>query len=469
MNAQLGTVIWSTVIWSTLVRSTVNRNTVNRNTVSRNTVSRDIEHADSSDRTRGAFAPASSGRGRRGVAVALLVTIALALIPLGGVAAAQDEEVDTAGFPRRGAIQGNRVNIRSGPSTNHVSFAQLADRTAVALTGRRGEWLRFALPPSVPVWISEKYVSPNADGSLRVDGNRVRVRAQPNTKQNPIGLLETGARLRPTGRRDATDTEYGPWLEVAAPLTADGWVHQDYVAVEAAIAPDSLARFYEGVPVPTASSGRGDLARGEARPASAGEGAGSAEPAGERPEFRLPAVGREPFIELYERIRAENAKPPIEWQFEPIAAELRGLATRSEDQIVVDTANEWLAIIEDYWVPTQRRMVALEREKEAARRAREAAEAKEREIEKRPGERIARREKDFLAVGWVDLLGKYRKADGTHRLLKGNQLVFYLRSETLNLDDYVNKRVGISGVIQEQPPSAGAQLILVTGIQVLSD
>jgi hypothetical protein len=39
----------------------------------------------------------------------------------------------------------------------------------------------------------------------------------------------------------------------------------------------------------------------------------------------------------------------------------------------------------------------------------------------------------------------------------------------LNLDEYVNMRVGISGVIQEQPPSAGAQLILVTGIQVLSD
>jgi len=361
------------------------------------------------------------------------------------------------------------VNVRSGPSTNHVSFAQLGDRTAIALTGRRGEWLRFALPPSIPVWISEKYVSREADGSARVNGNQVRLRTQPNTKQNPIGLLQNGTPLRPTGRRDATDTEHGPWIEVAAPLSADGWVHQDYVAVEAAISPDSVARFYDGVPTPSATRERGDVAAGVPRPAAAGQGSAGGEPPGERPEFRLPAVGREPFIDLYERIRVENAKPPIDWQFEPIIAELRGLATRSEDQIVVDTAKDWLAIIEDYWVPTQRRLVALEREKEAARRAREAAEAKEREIEKRPGERVARREKDFLAVGWVDQLGKYRKADGSHRLLKGNQLVFYLRSDTLNLDEYVNKRVGISGVIQEQPPGAGAQLILVTGIQVLSD
>ena len=132
-------------------------------------------------------------------------------------------------------------------------------------------------------------------------------------------------------------------------------------------------------------------------------------------------------------------------------------------------AKEWIAIVEDYWVPTQRRMVALEREKEAARKAREAAEAKERQDEKRPGQGSTRRDKKYLAVGWVDQLGKYRKVDGTHRLLRGNRLAFYLKSEQLKLDDYVNKRVGISGVIQEQPPSAGAQLIHVTGIQVLSD
>jgi hypothetical protein len=174
-------------------------------------------------------------------------------------------------------------------------------------------------------------------------------------------------------------------------------------------------------------------------------------------------------VVLYERIRAENEKPPIEWQFDPILADLRTLAARSEDQIVVETARDWAEIVEEHWVATQRRLVALEREKEEARRAREAAEAKEREIEQRPGESSTRRDRQFLAVGWVDVLGKYRKVEGTHRLLKGNQLVFYLKSEQLNLDDYVNKRVGISGVIQEQPPSAGAQLILVTGIQVLSD
>ncbi|MGA1781145.1 MAG: hypothetical protein ACO4CW_12510, partial [Planctomycetota bacterium] len=104
-----------------------------------------------------------------------------------------------------------------------------------------------------------------------------------------------------------------------------------------------------------------------------------------------------------------------------------------------------------------------------ADRAQQEAQAKEEEsrLEKPPIP--TPRENDFSAVGWVATLGKFRKVDGTHRLLNGNRLLFYLKSEQLKLDDYVDKRVGIRGVIQDQPPSAGAQLILVTSITVLSD
>ncbi len=414
---------------------------------------------------------------RRGVLAGLTLLVTL-ISPLGNAAVAQsDGSVDTAGFPRRATIRGNQVNIRTGASTNHVSFTRLPNATLVAATGRNGEWIRLALPPAVPAWISQRYVLGQADGTTRVNGNRVRLRAYPNTKHTPIGLLEHGALLRPTGKIDAADLEYGPWVEIAAPISAEGWVHQDYLALETTIVSSDLARIYEGAPGPGPSNtgrgssrtGDGELAGASPNPASVGAGGGTPEPAIERPEFRMPRVGREPFVAIYEKIRAENAKPPIDWKFEPILTDLRRLATRSEDLVVVDTAKDWIGIVEEHWVPTQRRMLALEQEKEAARQAREAAEANEREIEKRPGQNSTRRDKEFLAIGWVDSLGKYRKVDGTHRLLKGNRLVFYLKSEQLKLDDYVNKRVGISGVIHEQPPSAGAQLILVTAIQVLSD
>jgi len=183
----------------------------------------------------------------------------------------------------------------------------------------------------------------------------------------------------------------------------------------------------------------------------------------------FPVAGREPLVAIYEQLRKEQSKIPSEWNFALILKELRLLSIGTEDLVVAAAAKQWIQVIESEWVPVQRRMAALEIEKAEARRLREIAEANEQKFEEKPVQDANRQDKRFVAVGWVATLGKYRKVDGTHRLLKGNQLMFYLKSEQLKLDDYVNKRVGISGVIQEQPPSAGAQLIHVTGIEVLSD
>jgi lipopolysaccharide export system protein LptA len=52
--------------------------------------------------------------------------------------------------------------------------------------------------------------------------------------------------------------------------------------------------------------------------------------------------------------------------------------------------------------------------------------------------------------------------------MKGNQLLYHLDGGKLNLDQYVNKRVGIVGTVEEQDPSTGARLIRIKGIEVLS-
>ena len=52
--------------------------------------------------------------------------------------------------------------------------------------------------------------------------------------------------------------------------------------------------------------------------------------------------------------------------------------------------------------------------------------------------------------------------------MKGNQLLYYLNGEKMNLDQYVNKRVGIVGTIKEQDPESGARLLEVQKIEILS-
>ena len=378
------------------------------------------------------------------------------------------------GFPKAAQINGNRVNVRTGPSTNHFPLTQLPHQTRVVATASQGEWVRFALPPSVTLWISQNYVQATEDGRLRVNGNQIQIRARPNTTYTPVGKIQLGNILIPTGVVDDTDRTRGPWVAIEAPPQASGWIHREFIEVGSALNSQQVARFY---PRTTRGPGRqepsagGEISSSGPKPAIGRGEAGFVDAASgpKGPELPFPVAGREPLVAIYEQLRKEQSKIPSEWNFALILKELRLLSIGTEDLVVAAAAKQWIQVIESEWVPVQRRMAALEIEKAEARRLREIAEANEQKFEEKPVQDANRQDKRFVAVGWVATLGKYRKVDGTHRLLKGNQLMFYLKSEQLKLDDYVNKRVGISGVIQEQPPSAGAQLIHVTGIEVLSD
>jgi len=78
----------------------------------------------------------------------------------------------------------------------------------------------------------------------------------------------------------------------------------------------------------------------------------------------------------------------------------------------------------------------------------------------------------FLARGWLTGSGRFSGHPGTHRLLKGSQVLYYLQSEegkAIPLDSYLNKRVGVKGTVRELDPKFGANLIVVSEISVLSD
>ncbi|MFQ5655744.1 MAG: hypothetical protein ACE5GW_13565, partial [Planctomycetota bacterium] len=185
--------------------------------------------------------------------------------------------------------------------------------------------------------------------------------------------------------------------------------------------------------------------------------------------FQIPPLISERMRRLDEAIRAEKKKAPRDWQFAPILRDLEKIRTGSEDLAEIQIAGEWEKIIKDHWLPMQQELVELDKKRSAARNERERGEQKELEIIKRAVHRDAtRRSDEFLATGWVVPLGKNRKVDGTHKLTKGNQLLFYLKCERYDLNDYANKRIGVRGILQDLPPTAGARLIHVTEIKVLS-
>ena len=165
--------------------------------------------------------------------------------------------------------------------------------------------------------------------------------------------------------------------------------------------------------------------------------------------------------------RAEYAKKPVLWNFGSILAELATIEKTSEDLGEIRLARELSAHIEGKLLPIRADFAEAEKRQLAARRGVAAGQRMEKEITKAV-HRTSSKEDKYVSVGWVVGLGKHRKVEGTHMLKKGNRLLFYLKSDKIDLDRYVNKRIGVNGIKQEQPPTAGAQLILVTSVEVLS-
>ncbi len=67
-----------------------------------------------------------------------------------------------------------------------------------------------------------------------------------------------------------------------------------------------------------------------------------------------------------------------------------------------------------------------------------------------------------LAVGWVIGQGRYLNKPGTHALMNGDKVLFYLEGKGTDLDALVNRRVAVlAGTIEDLPPQYGCKLIKV--------
>ena len=88
--------------------------------------------------------------------------------------------------PRTAEITAHDVNVRAGAHPNYEILTQLDKGDLVLVTGTRGDWTRIAMPPGVLVWVSTAYV---ADDGL-VEGQNVNVRSGPALKYNTLCQLK---------------------------------------------------------------------------------------------------------------------------------------------------------------------------------------------------------------------------------------------------------------------------------------
>lgn len=70
-------------------------------------------------------------------------------------------------------------------------------------------------------------------------------------------------------------------------------------------------------------------------------------------------------------------------------------------------------------------------------------------------------------TGWVEFTGRALKRPAAYRLIKGGQVLFLLRSSTVDLKDFADKLVAVEGTI-EVAPGWEANILEVSGISLLA-
>jgi uncharacterized protein YgiM (DUF1202 family) len=87
---------------------------------------------------------------------------------------------------RTGEINVHDINVRAGAHLNYEILTQLDKGDLVLVKQTRGDWTRIAMPPGVLAWVSSRYV---ADDGV-VEGEHVNVRSGPGLKYNLLCQLK---------------------------------------------------------------------------------------------------------------------------------------------------------------------------------------------------------------------------------------------------------------------------------------
>ena len=248
----------------------------------------------------------------------LLIALPLVVVSSSAVSAADQN----ATFPRLVTVTGDRVNARTGPSTNHFPFARFDRGTGLVAIGLEGDWYRVRLPAAERCWIAGKFLQDLGEDRARVIGNRVAVRVSPGTKHTPIGQVTRGTSVLLSGRKDKT----GEWVEFHAPMEATACIHKDYVKLGRPLTAEQEAQIVQS------SFRKDDTSSGEPVPASVKKA-----PIG---------IASDRILDLGDMYAEIRRRPIPEWDFTTVRTELVAIQATSEDVVEAEFAGKLLDVLD---------------------------------------------------------------------------------------------------------------------------
>lgn len=340
-----------------------------------------------------------------------------------GISLAQDNETLEESYAVK--VTATKLNVRTGIGLSFRRICIVDKETKLAVVNEKLGWLEVMLPLNAPCWTFAKLVEVE-DNQGVIKSNRVNVRTSPRAKSsgNIIGQLTKGT---PVTILESNSN----WYKIAPPESLTGWVNKKYAKYWG-----TYKKYKKWIE--------------EEREAKTSRSNRKAEL-----KEKFKKAGR-----IYE---SESSKPYLDQDFTEALTLYQEIVEYSENKELVTKSKDRIRFIG----PRQ----------QILGKYREAISQKDQKIEEVRTEYIDKIRKllaqmtekpAYTAQGWIDSVGKIFNRPGTHRLVKGGQTQYFLKSNTVNLDDYYKRLVGIRGRIVEIP-GWPQETIIVDEIKILSE
>jgi hypothetical protein len=374
--------------------------------------------------------------------LSVLILLALAC----GALSAQDFKAYTA------KVTGDSVRLRCGPSLAHPPIHVLTSDDRLTVVAEQDGWAIVRLPSSAPCWIATEFVTASGRAWI-VTGNKVNLRASPDTRFFPVGQASKDQVLTAVIGEDGAPVAENEFVRVVPPAEATGAVSLEFierigdVVIERTEAPaDSAAADTPARPLVR----RADVKR-EPTPAELED-------------------ERKTFAELETLLDDELKKPAAEISLTRIRRMFEQFEELALSQDIREKAASYIRRID-----ATEKLISAENER-LEQLAKERAAEMERiraEAEKIGNEPPKVEEPkgpvEYISIGTVGSHGRSARTPASHRLFDDSgKVVMDLRWDKGDLSRFMGSRVGVVGEIKEYE-GWPHPVIIITRIDVIDD
>ena len=316
-------------------------------------------------------------------------------------------------------VTATRLFVRGGPATNYADLNVVSKGEKLVVVGEKSGWLKIMLPDDTPCWVSKKLVDEKEDGQGVVNAHRVNIRVYPDKAKSRhiIGQIKEGTEVTIIGEKSG-------WYKLEPPEGLSAWVSKKYTKFSMKYKEYLKVRKEEKVAkTQRAKLEREDQARFE-----------------EAEKLYEEIVTDVESVEFKVNQNIDDFRV-LGQKFARAIALYTVVVKNSRDEDMVGTSRQRLNRLK----PTTRWLIKTIEILDRYQKDKDLIIKKYRELWEQWKRSQEPSKSIYLAEGYIDGVGKSIKRPGSHVLIKGGEVMFYLRSgkKDLDLDDFFKKYVGI--------------------------